>query len=1351
MTQQIEAPSLITSTVSQLGTLLYLADGRVQACDAGVELLLGYTAEQLIGTTSDDPPWQTIHADGRTFQPEDYPPIVALKTGGSHQAVMGFYQPTGNLIWLQVEATPLFQIGKPYAAVVTLRPATTQRPERSQLMLIEQNRLLELIASGRSLDECLTAVCDAIARLNPGTCASFLLADADCKSFERSIAPDLPPTFGEGLKDAPINDLCIGTCGEAVYRGQPISCADIANDDRWSKEWRQLCIAHGILAFHSEPVLGIDNLPLGSLMLCFDQGRTPTEWEYQLVAFGTQIASIAFERDRSAATHQQAETAIRQSEARYRALTELSPQIVYLSDPNGSIQYCNKWGLDFTGRSLEELQGYGWANLIHPDYRAQSYTAWTNTMQGNGEYELEVPYLRADGQYRWLYSHASPVRNERGDIEYWIGIALDIHDRKEAELAVRRQEAEFRLVAESLPQIVWITDANGKTSYVNERWIEFSGLSLEEMATSDSVIHPDDRARVYEQWSIALEQRSTYRVEARMRNHQTGEYHWFLIRAEPFKDEAGNILRWFGTSTDITETRRREQYTAFLAEMSQELTIDRSEPEMMQVLGEEIGRFFDVSNCAFAMFDSSRDIAVIYHDWRSDETTVSLVGEYPVEEFAALELWERMENSQPIVINDVAVDAQTAPFAENYHAINVHAFLNAPFVSDDGVQFAIVLHRDHPYQWRTDEVELLQQITTRIWAYLERNRALQQLKIVEARLQDTLSSIHENFLVWDDNWNIAYLNTEAANTIGAPREELIGKYFWDFFPDVVETDCWELLHQVKRDRIPVFHEFYYPQWNRWYENRIYPTSEGVVNVSTDITDRKRIEEELRQKTAILNTINEATAALVYVKDHQGCYVYANPAALKVLGRPAAEVIGYCDRELFANTIDSIIETDQRIMASGQMEAIEEEFGGRTYLSIKVPQRNSEGDVIGLIGVSTDISDRVELERDRERVLQQEQAAREAAEQANRMKDEFLAVLSHELRSPLNPILGWTKILRSGNLNPERAAHALETIERNAQLQSELIEDLLDVARILQGKLSLTARPVNVVMMIQSAIETVRLAAESKQIAIGMQLSEVGEVSGDATRLQQIVWNLLSNAVKFTPQGGRVTVRLESVNNQAQITITDTGKGISPNFLPHVFDYFRQEDGATTRKFGGLGLGLAIVRHLVELHGGTVTATSEGEELGATFTVMLPLITVQSKISKPIDQTNPNDLSGMRLLVVDDEPDSREFIAFVLEHAGAEVTIAASGAEAFSQVTRSRFDVLVSDIGMPGMDGYTLIRQIRNQGGTINAGASLLPAIALTAYAGEFNQQQALEAGFQAHLAKPIDPDCLVQEVARFRS
>ncbi|HEY9668243.1 MAG TPA: GAF domain-containing protein, partial [Coleofasciculaceae cyanobacterium] len=422
----------------------------------------------------------------------------------------------------------------------------------------------------------------------------------------------------------------------------------------------------------------------------------------------------------------------------------------------------------------------------------------------------------------------------------------------------------------------------------------------------------------------------------------------------------------------------------------------------------------------------------------------------------------------------------------------------------------------------------------------------------------------------------------------------------------------------------------------------------------------------------------------------------------------------------------------------------------------------EGQVLGGLGIGF-VEERVFNEEDRgfaltlahqcaqaiarARLYEAEQRARADAEAANRIKDEFLAVLSHELRSPLNPILGWTKLLRSRKLDEKATERALETIERNAKVQTQLIEDLLDVSRILQGKLVLNVCPVNLATIIEAALETVRLAAQAKDIQIQTVLdADVGRVSGDPNRLQQVLWNLLSNAVKFTPTGGRVEVALEQVGTYAQIQVKDTGKGINPKFLPHVFEYFRQENSTTTRQFGGLGLGLAIVRYLTELHGGSVFAESLGEGLGATFTVRLPLIVGDPEVTEEKEQFfGVVDLRGLRILVVDDEADIRELVAFILEQSGAEVSVATSASDALTALNQSVLDVLVSDIGMPGVDGYMLMRQVRTlspeQGGQI-------PAIALTAYAGEYNQHQALAAGFQLHLAKPVEPEELVNAIAR---
>ena len=394
--------------------------------------------------------------------------------------------------------------------------------------------------------------------------------------------------------------------------------------------------------------------------------------------------------------------------------------------------------------------------------------------------------------------------------------------------------------------------------------------------------------------------------------------------------------------------------------------------------------------------------------------------------------------------------------------------------------------------------------------------------------------------------------------------------------------------------------------------------------------------------------------------------------------------------------------------------------------------------------------------ERERLLLLEREARAEAEAASRLKDEFLATVSHELRTPLTAVLGWIHILRGGRLDEQAAARALEVIERNARSQNQLIEDLLDVSRIITGKLRLDVRPVNPASFIESAIEAVIPAAEAKGIQVQKALdNEVSAISGDPARLQQVVWNLLSNAIKFTPTGGRVEVSLERINSHVEISVADSGDGIKQEFLPFVFDRFRQADGTTSRQYGGLGLGLAIVRHLVELHGGTVRADSSGEGEGSVFTVIIPLLPVYQRemyeeqaqgteVDAHLPVEYPDNLAGLEVLVVDDEADTLELIKVLLGQCGAEVTTASSAAEALNLLERIKPDVIISDIGMPSEDGYEFIRKVRQlspeKGGRI-------PAVALTAYARAEDRLRVLRSGYQMHVSKPVELAELVAVVA----
>jgi len=464
---------------------------------------------------------------------------------------------------------------------------------------------------------------------------------------------------------------------------------------------------------------------------------------------------------------------------------------------------------------------------------------------------------------------------------------------------------------------------------------------------------------------------------------------------------------------------------------------------------------------------------------------------------------------------------------------------------------------------------------------------------------------------------------------------------------------------------------------------------------------------------------------IIVIDSGGIVRFINPAALSLFNRQEDELLGQVLG--FPVVGEDNTEVDVRTGTGenrvAQMRVVEIEWQGK------------KGYLVSL----RDITEQKHVEEERIHLL-------EKAEAANRIKDEFLAIVSHELRTPLNPILGWSKLLRTRKLNQTKVDQALETIERNASLQAQLIDDLLDVSRILRGKLNLQTLRVDLVRVIKAAIETMRLAAAAKSIDIETQLdSTVGFVSGDPNRLQQVVWNLLSNAVKFTPRGGRITVRLEEIDSQAQIQVSDTGQGISPDFFPYIFDYFRQENSTTTRSVGGLGLGLAIVRHLIELHGGRIEAESEGIGQGATFTVTLPLLSdSQTQTENSHSDGEGLDFTDVGILLVEDEVDTLDLLTIILEAYGARVEGVTSADEALAMFSQVQPDVLISDIGMPGMDGYELIRQVRelppDRGG-------LIPAIALTAYAGETDLERALSAGFNRHISKPVEPDQIVDAIA----
>jgi PAS domain S-box-containing protein len=536
----------------------------------------------------------------------------------------------------------------------------------------------------------------------------------------------------------------------------------------------------------------------------------------------------------------------------------------------------------------------------------------------------------------------------------------------------------------------------------------------------------------------------------------------------------------------------------------------------------------------------------------------------------------------------------------------------------------------------------------------------------------------------------------------------------------------------------------------------------MYGVAADITERKRAEVTRSHLAAIVESSDDA----IISKRLDQTVVSWNEAAERLFGYSAAEMIG--------NSIDTIVPPELQHEELGVLARVRlgerinhyetvrlTKDGRRVEVSVSVsPVRDAQDRIIGVSKIARDIGALREAQcklrealTEREQLLESERSARSEAERLGHMKDEFLATLSHELRTPLNAIQGWATLLKQPNLGENDRKPGLDAIERNARAQAQIINDLLDMNRIVAGKFHLDVQTVHLHEVIHAAVEAVRPSADAKRLRIRTILdSDVGATRGDPNRLQQVMWNLLTNAVKFTPAGGFVQVLLERVNSHVEIMVQDNGAGIAAEFLPHVFDRFRQADASTSRRHGGLGLGLSIVKNLVELHGGSVRVKSAGEGEGATFVVSLPVIAIQPAHSEPL-RTRPvareeeaidlPRLDNIRILVVDDEPDGRALLARILHERGAIPVSIADAQVALESLQNDSFDLLLSDIGMPDMDGYGLIKRVRE----LSSPMGRIPAIAVTAYARAEDRQRSLLAGFQMHIAKPVEAPELIAAIA----
>ncbi|MGE5837145.1 MAG: PAS domain S-box protein [Acidobacteriota bacterium] len=613
---------------------------------------------------------------------------------------------------------------------------------------------------------------------------------------------------------------------------------------------------------------------------------------------------------------------------------------------------------------------------------------------------------------------------------------------------------------------------------------------------------------------------------------------------------------------------------------------------------------------------------------------------------------------------------------------------------------------------------------------------------------------------------IKSFNAAAERLFGYTAAEIVGQSILLLIPEDRHQEETEILARLsKGERIEHFETIRRAKNGRLIEISLTVspvrnesgTIIGASKIARDISDRRRAQVTSAELAAIV----ESSDDVILSKDLVGTIRSFNKAAERMLGYTAAEIVG---QSILKVVPPELRHEEQEILDRIRLGRVIEHYetvrvtkdGRRVDVSLTVsPIRGPSGEVVGASSIARDITEQKRAALERERLLHNERAARTEAERANRVKDDFVAMVSHELRTPLNAILGWTDLLKSAGGDTDLLARGVDVIARNTRLQAQVIGDLLDVSRIVSGKIALDLSRLDLTSIVTNSVEALQSPALEKGVALTTRIA-LGPIAtvGDPARLQQIVWNLLSNAIKFTPKGGSVTVELRRLDGHAEIVVTDTGAGIPSDFLPDLFERFRQASAMTTRRHGGLGLGLSIAKHLTELHGGSIRASSRGEGKGATFVVTLPLKS-EEPMSLLTDRRRDSDeaaaqagkvsLTGLSVLVIEDDQDTRDLIRRLLESHRAHVVVAATAPEALEVLQRDRPDMIVSDIGLPDVDGYELIRRIRG----LDDALAQTPAVALTAFARFEDRTRALAAGFNAHVAKPVEPSELVITVGSF--
>jgi PAS domain S-box-containing protein len=1084
-------------------------------------------------------------------------------------------------------------------------------------------------------------------------------------------------------------------------------------------------------------------LPLGTLIIL------ATGW-FRLVgqdaglydsAFGAAIRSVVLIFTFLGLLWWAARAIIRQIEAREAAdaqrlaIVQSSADAIYTFDLDGKVRSWNPAAEQLYGFPADEMVGRNVEILIPPRLREQMRELMATVVrEGRPVHQLETVRVRGDGTEFDALLTVSPIKSPSGETAMLSVIARDISERKRVELELRQNRDRFDIVREGARVGFWFCDLPFDKLIWDDRVKEHFWLPHDAEVTIDtfySCLHPDDRERTRKAIEGSIANRTPYEIDYRTVSPD-GQVKWLRANGRTFYDDEGEPVRFDGVTIDITARVLAEEAVALNQRMFSDL-VERS-PYGVYIV------------------DSDFRLAVL----NKGSLEGAFVNVRPAvgRDFAEA---MRIVWPEPLATQLIGIFRRTLETGEPYYSRD--------FVSPRGDTEQV-----ESYEWELHRIDMPDGRHGVVCYYYD-STALRQTEIALREQQRFTQSIIEaapslTYIFDIGSGRNVFISSQVKEVLGYTQEEIArmgsGLLGTLLHPDDQQKAA-DRFNRIMASETDGPFAIDYRMRHRdghwvWLDDRARIFKRGdhgmptqILAVTSDITERKEFEQRVAESEERFRRASDAARALVYDVDLTGTRPVVAHGIERVTGFRAEDSdlsSAWWHSLLHPDDVDAHAANYRRFLETGgsyrTSYRVRRSDGREIWVEDTAQVTKDEtGRPARVIGTIVDVTERRLAEEELRRSNEREKAARVEAEQANRAKDEFLAVLSHELRTPLHSIKGWISLLRGGSLDQQQQRQGLDVIARNVEAQNALIEDILDVSRIVLGKLSLERETVSLSAVVRDAVDAMRPVAEAAGIRLAADITDDrAESDADPFRIRQIVSNLVGNAVKFTPYGGSVTVRFDSDGARARLTVSDTGVGIAADVLPRVFDRFEQADGSRRRKYAGLGLGLAIVKHLAELHGGMIAAESSGENLGATFTVELPL----RKAARSPQPTNGNaaadngkPLAGVAILIVDDDPDALDMLEVSLQAAGAETAAVQSGDEAVDCLKQRKFDFLLSDLGMPGMDGFDLIRVVRDE---LSISPREMPAMALSGYAGVEDRERAMISGYQHHSAKPVDLNSL---------